>query len=123
MLDRNQWTREIDRLLAHPPVAGDFLRTADGSAVRVDIDLPPGSEPFIFARIYLRQTVGVDPGWFARSMDDHDTSGWRCILMPRARKELIRRFGLSNTVIGVKQLRVVKGSESNRSLQVEVSDW
>jgi hypothetical protein len=122
-MERSQWVQEVNRLLEHPPVKGDYLRTRDGSLVKVEIDLQPGSEPFVFSRIYLCQIFAEDPGWFARGINDSDTSGWRCILMPRARKELIQRFGVGQNAVGVKMLRVVKGSETHRSLQVEVASW
>ena len=117
------WNEQYDELIKNPPKAGDILVSVDDSKVILAIDTVEGSAPFIRGCAFVSEIVGSKLGWFLQSVDSVGFHGFKCILMPRARTELIRRLGLKNEVVEVTSLRVVKLSQSGKSLLCEVAEY
>lgn len=118
-----EWAEEYDLLIKNPPMDGDYLRTEDGSRIRLKIELVQGQLPFVYTHVYIPEIVGSKLGWFARGETDTDESGWKTILLPRACSAAIKRLGVSKSIIYVRELRVVRPSPSNKSLLVEITEW
>ena len=123
--ETDDWSKQYDELMQNPPKAGDILGSMDDSNALLVINTEAGSAPFIYGCAFVPEIVGSKLGWFLQSVDN-DVQGFRgfkCILMPRARSELIRRLGLSNEIVEVKTLRVIKVSQSGKSLLCEVAEY
>lgn len=116
----SNWQEDFDRVSKQPPADSSILKTVDGTAVKVVIELLEGKEPFMYALIYVPTLVGSDVGWFARSVNDKSMFGWKAILLPKARHEIIRVHGMSKTIAPVDGLRVVRRSQEGKSLLVEL---
>lgn len=117
------WSAEYDKLIQNPPGEGDILESADNSPAILIIELKDKSPPFVYGRAYVPEVVGEELGWFLQSAESQGFHGWKCILMPRARTELIQRCGLQQEVVEVKSLRVVRPSKSGKSLLCEVNEY
>ena len=120
--DHATWTDEYAIVQANPPKEGDILRPAEGKAILV-VELTDGSAPFIYGRVYVPEVVGEQLGWFLQSSESQGFHGWKCILMPRARTELIRKYGLKEEIIEVESLKVIRLSQSGQSLLCEVHEY
>lgn len=118
-----EWSQEYDQCIANPPKDGDILTTLEAdSKVLLAVELKAGAAPFIYARAYVPEIVGQALGWFLAS-DSQTFHGWKCILLPRARTELIRKFGLQKETMEVESLRVIRPSQSGKSLLCEVHEY
>ena len=115
------WCAELEAVQANTPKEGDILAPAEGKAILV-CELTEGSAPFIYGRVYVPEIVGCELGWFLQSSESQGFHGWKCILMPRARTELIRKYGVQE-IIEVKSLKVVRLSQSGMSLLCEVHEY
>lgn len=115
------WRESYQQTLDNPPMEGDTLKTKDGSPIRVHVELKEGQPPFLFARAYVPNIVGEEPGWFVRGMNDEARSGWMAILLPKSRSMLVNREGITKDVIQFAgELRVVRKSRSGNSLLCEL---
>lgn len=121
--DFAEWSAEYDALIKNPPKEGDILRSADDSPVVLAIDLKEKAPPFIYGRAYVPEIVGSALGWFLQSKDSAGFHGWKCILMPRARTDLIQKCGLQSEVVEVTSLKVIRPSQSGLSLLCEVHEY
>jgi hypothetical protein len=121
------WRIQYEELSKNPPQEGDFLYADDACGkeklTRLIIECQPGKQPFIYAKVFIPDIVGEKLGWYTQPMGSESHHGLTCILMPKARNEVITKFGITRDEVGVKGLRVLKASETKRSLLVEVSDW
>lgn len=117
----SEWRQAYDKVSNTPPI-NEYI-SAEQGPIRMHMELHPGSPPFIFTRVYIRNIVGVKPAWFAQGDNQSNSFGWKVILLPKARDEVIRRFGVANSILRIKMLRIVKISESRRSLLAEVVEW
>ncbi len=113
------WQEQYDAMLENPPKAGDILTTQEGRVV-LSVILNEGKPPFIFGTVNVPEIVGAKVGWFLQSENDETFHGWKCIIMPRARTELSKKFGLKNEKMFVKSLRVIRLSQTGQSLLCEV---
>lgn len=119
----NTWSEDYDALIKHPPKEGDILGSMDDSKVILVVELKDGSPPFIYGCVFVPEIVGQPLGWYMQSVDSLGMHGFKCILMPRARTELIRREGLKGDIIEVTSLKVVRHSQSGKSLLCEVEEY
>lgn len=119
----DKWSKEYDACVNNPPKEGDILTTMDDGKAILVVELKEGVPPFVYGRAFVPEIVGADLGWFLQSVEGQGFYGWKCILMPRARTELIRKFGLQKEIIEVKSLRVVRLSKSGKSLLCEVNEY
>jgi hypothetical protein len=116
----SNWQTEYDAVLNTPPKAGDILRALEGNVV-LTVICDDGKPPFIFGTVNVPEIVGAEVGWFLQGEDDAETfHGWKCIIMPKARTELVKMFGVSSEKIMVQSLRVIRPSRSEKSLLCEV---
>ena len=118
-----KWTKEYQSFQRNPPKSGQVLSTIDGSPVRLDVELVKNNQPFIYARAFIPCIVGQSVGWFLQSVDSKDTFGLKCILVPKARDDLMREKGIDGPIIRAKSLRILRASKSGQSLLCEVSEW
>lgn len=116
------WQEEYDAAIQNPPKVGDILVAAEGM-VLLTIELKDGSPPFIFSKVNVSEIVGTTPKWYLQSEHDEYFHGWRCILLPKARGDLAKKFGLSQPTMLVKSLRVIHYSQSKKSLLCEVHKY
>jgi len=117
------WAEEYQKLIAAPPDTGAVLTTIDGVAARLDLELVQGQAPFVYGRAFVPEIVGSRLDWFLQSVESKNTYGWKCILLPKARQECIRRLGITKSILPVKSLRVIRRSESGKSLLCEIAEY
>jgi hypothetical protein len=122
--DPRAWAQKFGETIKQTPAEGTILKPleSDANAILV-VELHEGSPPFVFGRAYVPEIVGQELGWFLHSSHSTGFHGWKCILMPRARSELFQRHGLESEIIEVKSLRVVRQSNSKKSLLCEVHEY
>ncbi len=120
----DQWNGQYSEYLNNPPQPGTILRAyGDDEMARIDIDIEKDKPPFLYGRAYVPCIVGQPLGWFLQSTDNNSAYGWKCILLPKAREEAIRRRGLSETMMTVYSLKVVRQSQSGNSLLCEIAEF
>ena len=121
MTEFQEWSDQYDALINNPPKEGEILRPMEeGTKAILTIELREGAPPFVFGRCYVPEIVGEKVGWFLQSSEDSNFHGWKCILLPRARAEVIKTHGTKNNSIEVDCLRVVRQSQSGKSLLCEI---
>jgi len=116
-----EWRKAYDEIRENPPIE-NFVR-AESGPIRLEVELHPGNPPFIFTRLYIRNIVGVEPAWFAQGKDQTNSFGWKVVLLPKSRDDVIKKYGVKHNVIFVKTLRILKMSASKRSLLAEVCEF
>lgn len=116
------WEEKYDAMLENPPKAGDILTTQEGRVI-LTVICTDGKPPFIFGTVNVPEIVGSNVGWFMQSENDETFHGWKCIIMPRARKELSKKYGVSSEKMFVASLRVIRLSQSGQSLLCEVHKY
>jgi len=121
MSEFQEWSEQYDALINNPPKEGDILKPMEGKAL-LTIELREGAPPFVFGRCYVPEIVGEKVDWFLQSSEDQNFHGWKCILLPRARAELIKEYGTKSEFVEVSSLRVVRPSQSGKSLLCEIPE-
>lgn len=117
------WSKQYDALIQNPPGEGDILGSADDSKAVLVIELKEKAPPFVYGRAYVPEIVGSKLGWHLQSAESQGFHGWKCILMPRARTELIQRSGLQAEIVEITSLKVIRHSKSGKSLLCEVHEY
>jgi len=108
-------------VVSNPPEPGTILRTLSGEPAELIVKADEGKPPFISSRAYVSEILDANLGWYLREPGDDRNVGWRCILMTKARRELVQKLGgLSEHTVSVNALRVVRPSESGKALLCEV---
>lgn len=118
-----EWAKEFDIISRTPPETGDLIATEDGSRVKLSVELEVGKAPFIYTRIHVPCVVGGKLGWFAQSVNDTSSFGWKAILLPEARDQVIRKYGIGSQSISVKALEVERVSHSGSSVLCRVLEF
>jgi len=119
-----EWSAEYDTLINNPPKDGDILTASTVEAnVLLTVELKEDNPPFIYGRAYVPEIVGHPLGWYLLDPDCQNFHGWKCILLPQARTELIRKFGLQHETMEVRSLKVIRQSQSGKSLLCEVHEY
>lgn len=125
-----EWAKSFKDTSENPPVAGAILTTLSGLPVKLTAELKQGQSPFVFARAYTSDIYGCSLGWYLRDSDDKSYHGWRAVLLPRARADLIKTIGLGElqangveSIIFVKSLRLIRYSHSNNSMLCEIHEY
>lgn len=108
----------------NPPKPGDVLRAYGGEPARLTIELVEGKPPFIYGRAYVPSIVGARiDSWVLQHSDTKSNYGWKCVLLPKAREEVLRRFPQLPDMVPVNALRVVRYSQTKNSILCEVAEW
>ena len=116
----SEWHEDYDLAINNPPKEGDILVAREGLAL-LKIELNEGNPPFIYGKVNVPEIVGTTPKWYLQGENDGDKfRGWRCIILPRARTELAKKFGLGSETMLVESLRVIRPSQSKKSLLCEI---
>lgn len=119
-----EWNSKYNEHLNNPPQPGTVLRACgDAVMARIDVDIEQGKPPFLYGRAYVPCVVGEPLGWYLQSKENTSAYGWKCILLPKAREEAIRRLGLEQPVMEVYALKVVRKSQSGNSLLCEIAEF
>lgn len=117
-----KWAEAYGKFIDTPPGPGDILAAPAGEMARLDVEAVEGQEPFIYARAFVPSVIGCQLGWYLQPMSADKASGWKCILTPKSRDQIIRSKGLGKKRVPVKSLKVVKKSSSGKSLIVEINE-
>lgn len=107
----------------NPPKAGDILKTYDDSPVILHVQIEEGKPPFVYGRAFVSEVLDDTLGWYVRGENDDHSIGWKCVLMTRARRDVIKKCAVVDDKVRVKSLRVVRPSESGRALLCEVEEY
>lgn len=118
-----EWSDQYQAHLDNPPEAGTVLQTLSNEPARLDIEIQDGKPPFLYGRAFVPCIVGEPVGWYLQPMGTKQAHGWKCILLPKAREECLRRCGLKDATIPVKSLRIIRKSKSGSSLLCEVAEY
>lgn len=118
-----EWSDQYQGYLDNPPEDGTILTTLTQEPARLDIEIQQGKPPFLYGRAFVPCVVGEPVGWYLQPMDTKQAHGWKCILLPKAREECLRRCGLKESTIPVKSLRIIRKSKSGSSLLCEVAEY
>lgn len=121
MSDNLKWAADYEEYINNPPQPGTVLKTFNGDEARLEVVLNEGKQPFIFARCYVPCIVGHGLGWYLQAADQTSAHGWKCILMPKARQELIQAKGLAGP-LSVKALRLIRYSDSKKAMLCEIAE-
>lgn len=129
--DQAQWAEDFARVSSTPPEPGTILKTLDGSPVKLSVELQEGASPFIFGRAYVPDLFNRELGWYLQGADNNTFRGYKCVLLPRARAELIQKIGLgvqnpddtSENIILVESLKIIRYSHSKSSILCEVNEY
>lgn len=121
-MSTDAWRKSYKEHLDNPPKEGDILRAKDDCPARLILEIENGKPPFLYGTAFVPCIVNEPVGWFLQTVDDETIFGWKCIVMPKAREECLRRFGLDAPHIPVKALRVVRVSDSGKSLLCEIEE-
>jgi len=116
----SNWRDKYLKVIANPPEEGTILKPLSGKAVLV-VEVQDNRPPFIYGKAFVPEIPSIEPSWYLQDEEHRSHYGWKCILMAKARTKLIRNSNLSETV-EVDALRVVKQSQSGKSLLCEVVD-
>lgn len=122
-MDSSDWSDQYQNHLDNPPESGTVLSTLGDEPARLDIEIQDGKPPFLYGRAFVPCIVGEPVGWYLQPMGTKQAHGWKCILLPKAREECLRRCGLKNATVPVKSLRIVRKSKSGSSLLCEVAEY
>lgn len=119
----DQWAKDFQNYTDNPPAAGTVLRCYGGSDVRLDLELVDGKPPFLYGRMFVPHIVGQELGWFLQPHDSDAAYGWKCILLPKAREEAIRRLGITEKRLRVRALKIVRYSRTGQAVLCEVAEY
>jgi hypothetical protein len=122
-MPNERWGDEYQSYLDNPPKQGDVLEAFGGEPALLEVEVKEGAAPFIYGRAYVPEIVGAELGWYLRSDAQATSYGWKCVLLPKAREDAIRRLGLREKTLYVKSLRVVRPSKTGKSLLCEVAEF
>lgn len=122
-MNTQEWSKEYTEVSDTRPEDGTILKTIDGSPAKLTVEISEDKPPFIYGRIFVPEIMSVPVGWYLHTADMETYRGWKCILMPRARKDLIKKIGLDGDHVFVQSLRVIKPSQSGQSLLCEVNKY
>jgi len=123
-----EWAADYARISSTQPEVGTILSTFDGSPAKLTIEVKKGASPFIFGRAYVPDLFGEELGWFLQDEENDSHHGFKCVLLPRARTQLIQKTGLGDIVdntsyVLVKSLKIIKYSYSGNSILCEVHEY
>lgn len=124
MANFDKWTEDYEAYTKNPPKPGAILRAyGEGAIARLDVELVENKPPFVYGRAFVPCLVGCELGWFLQAYDSTTSHGWKCILLPKAREDCLRRMGLKKLCIPIKALKVVRHSQTGNSLLCEVAEY
>ena len=121
--EASDWSTAFNAIQENPPEPGAILVTIDGAPAKLSVEITEGQPPFIYGRIYVPEIVGAPLGWYLQGEEMESFHGWKCILMPRARADLIKKIGLSGETVMVQSLRLIRKSQTGKSFLCEVHQY
>lgn len=119
-----EWVNDYNDCLSNVPKPGDILKAIGDEKAIITVELKENAPPFMYGKVYVPEIMGSPIGWYLQSEENRNFHGWKCILLPQARTELIRKLGLPTTgIVHVTALRVVRLSKTGSSLLCEVAEY
>lgn len=118
-----QWTNDYQNYLDNPPEIGTVLRAYGDEDARLDLELNEGKPPFLYGRAYVPCVVGQPLGWYLQPFDSNAAYGWKCILLPKAREDALRRLGVKSNRLKIKALKIVRYSATGQAILCEVAEF
>lgn len=122
-METSEWSDQYQAHLDNPPTQGTILKAFGDEPARLDIEIKSGKPPFVYSRVFVPCVVGEPIGWYLQPMTTTETYGWKCILLPKAREDCLKRFGVKQSIVAIKSLKVVRVSKSGSSLLCEVNEY
>ena len=123
MSEVQEWSAEYNKVSNTLPAENDELSTFTGDPAMLRVELKDDTPPFIFGLAYVPEIMSDNVRWCLQSEEITGQSGFKCILLPRARTELLRKVQLLGDTVTVKSLRVIRASKSGKSLLCEVAEY
>lgn len=118
-----QWLDEYEEFMKQDPPHGLLISTYEGEPVRINCELKPGSMPFLSAKIYVPKMTCSPIAWFAHGLSSRADFGWRAVLVPQAREEVIRKHIIRDNIAPVGALKVHGKSASGKCILVSIAQW
>ena len=112
------WLEQYNEVNDTPPAENDILTSFQGGQVVLTVEMTVGSPPFVYGRAYVPDIISEDVRWCLQETDD--PRGWKCILMPQSRAQLLKTAEIVDGKILVDGLKVVRLSPSGKSILCEV---
>jgi hypothetical protein len=122
-MSTEKWAADYQNYTDNPPPEGTILRCYGNEDARLDLELVEGKPPFLYGRVYVPHIVGQELGWFLQPFDSDAAYGWKCILLPKAREEALRRLGITEKRLRVKALKIVRYSRTGSSILCEIAEY
>lgn len=118
------WHKAYGEVLNMRPEEGDHLIAIDNEPIKITIQSTEGESPFIFTKIFVPNTVGIEPNWYAVRDGDPDT-GVRVIICEESRNEIFKRGGIQydaqgNGTFYVDKLYVLRKTLSGKALIAKI---
>jgi len=117
-----EWSHKFKEVSDNPPAIGSILKSINGEAI-LTVEIHDDKPPFIYGKAFVPEITDLEPAWYLQDEDHHSYHGLKCILMARARADLIKQKGLTGNTVKIKSLRVIKYSQSGQSLLCEVENY
>ena len=118
----SDWSDKYRNVLANIPKEDDILTSLTGEAI-LFVEVGEGKPPFIYGRAFVPELPELEPEWRLQDSDHLTHLGLKCILMPKARAEVLRRCPIVEDKVKIKSLKVIRASQTNKSLLCEVAEF
>lgn len=121
---QQQWLAEYTDFVNSEPEKGTIITSYTGEPILINCSMPAGAMPFFSAKIYVPKMSCSPVDWFGHGISDRADFGWRAVLVPFAREEVIRRKIIQpNLTASVRALKILGISNSGKSVLVCVALW
>jgi len=118
----SDWSEKYRNVLSTVPAVDSILTAMNGEAI-LTVEVTENKPPFIYGRAFVPEITEIEPEWRLQDSEHLTHLGLKCILMPKARAEVLRRCPITDNTVKVKSLRVVRASQTNKSLLCEVAEF
>ena len=122
-----EWSAKYRNTTAYPPESGAILTAIDGLASLV-VEITEGKPPFIYGKAFVPELPDIEPAWYLENDEHQFHHGWKCILMSKARSELLKRCELkdiikANKIDKARYDIIEKNQEISEDLSIRKTYW
>ena len=118
----SEWSDKYREVLSNIPQPDSILTALDGEAI-LTIEATGDKPPFIYGRAYVPEIPDLEIAWHLQGKENPSHLGLKCILMPKARSLVLKNCPIIDNIVMVKSLKVIRASQSNKSLLCEVHEF